>query len=593
MAGELSLKTPATGLVTLSPANTATDKTITLPATTGTVVIQDGTNTTTVTNLSAASITDSGNLTFTGTGNRILGDFSALTLTNRAAFQTSTTNDSTFIQSLPNGTGPSSGFFAYNNSDPTNAGVASLSVNLSNVQLASGISGTGTYIPLAFLAGGSERMRITTTGRLGIGTGFPGSKLDVDGGSSTGGFTVGGSIASVRASSMVIDMGDSNRIMALGPDTTTAGTLKFIVASSNASVYTTAATINSSGNFGIGTSSPTAKLTVSSGEARLDLTATNASGRNWNLYSGGGGNVGAGAFAIAEGGATQRFVIIGGGGGESMRITSGGDVGIGTASPSARLETNVNTGNASQIRITNSSQSDQYLTLNMMGSTGFSVSGWDNSAVIEAVANTVGSGTRGLYLSAYNGPIIFSTTARSERMRIDSSGNLLVGSSADIFASGRVQVTTSSFGVNVSEIATDGGGAAFGANRTSSNGWVAGWYRAGAGVGSIAVTSTATTYNTTSDYRLKENVQPMTGALAKVSALKPCTYTWKADGSAGQGFIAHELQDVVPDAVFGEKDAVDEDGNPRYQGVDTSFLVATLTAAIQELTARLEVLENK
>jgi hypothetical protein len=91
----------------------------------------------------------------------------------------------------------------------------------------------------------------------------------------------------------------------------------------------------------------------------------------------------------------------------------------------------------------------------------------------------------------------------------------------------------------------------------------------------------------------------MRGALAKVSALSPCTFKWKIDGSDGQGFIAHELQEVVPDCVSGEKDAVDADGNPQYQGIDTSFLVATLTAAIQEqqaiitaLTARVEALEG-
>ena len=77
----------------------------------------------------------------------------------------------------------------------------------------------------------------------------------------------------------------------------------------------------------------------------------------------------------------------------------------------------------------------------------------------------------------------------------------------------------------------------------------------------------------------------MTGALAKVAQLKPVTYKWKVDGSSGQGFIAHELQAIVPDCVTGEKDAIDVEGNPRYQGIDTSFLVATLTSAIQELKA--------
>jgi hypothetical protein len=111
--------------------------------------------------------------------------------------------------------------------------------------------------------------------------------------------------------------------------------------------------------------------------------------------------------------------------------------------------------------------------------------------------------------------------------------------------------------------------------------------------GEILTSGSTTSYNTSSDYRLKENVAPMTGALTKVAQLKPVTYTWKADGSDGQGFIAHELQAVVPDCVTGTKDAVDKDGKPQHQGVDTSFLVATLVAAIQELTARLEALENK
>jgi len=118
-------------------------------------------------------------------------------------------------------------------------------------------------------------------------------------------------------------------------------------------------------------------------------------------------------------------------------------------------------------------------------------------------------------------------------------------------------------------------------------------------IGSIESTTSATAYNTSSDYRLKNSIAPMTGALAKVAQLKPVTYKWNVDDSDGQGFIAHELAEVVPDCVSGEKDAVNADGNPEYQGIDTSFLVATLTAAIQEqqaliesLSARLTVLES-
>ena len=80
----------------------------------------------------------------------------------------------------------------------------------------------------------------------------------------------------------------------------------------------------------------------------------------------------------------------------------------------------------------------------------------------------------------------------------------------------------------------------------------------------------------------------MTGALAKVAALNPVTFKWNADDSDGEGFIAHELAEVCPHAVTGEKDAVDADGNPVHQGIDTSFLVATLTAAIKELKSELD-----
>lgn len=85
----------------------------------------------------------------------------------------------------------------------------------------------------------------------------------------------------------------------------------------------------------------------------------------------------------------------------------------------------------------------------------------------------------------------------------------------------------------------------------------------------------------------------MTNALAKVAALKPCTYTWKSDGSVGEGFIAHELAEVVPDAVAGEKDAVNEDGSIKPQGIDTSFLVATLTAALQEAHGLIKDLQTR
>jgi hypothetical protein len=114
--------------------------------------------------------------------------------------------------------------------------------------------------------------------------------------------------------------------------------------------------------------------------------------------------------------------------------------------------------------------------------------------------------------------------------------------------------------------------------------------------GSIDVNNDANTtaYTTSSDYRLKVNVQPIANALTKVSQLNPVIWNWKKNPSLNSsGFIAHELQAVCPDAVTGYKDEVDEEGNPKYQGIDTSFLVATLTAAIQEQQALITQLTDR
>jgi Chaperone of endosialidase len=116
----------------------------------------------------------------------------------------------------------------------------------------------------------------------------------------------------------------------------------------------------------------------------------------------------------------------------------------------------------------------------------------------------------------------------------------------------------------------------------------------GAQAGSITQTgATSVNYGSGSDYRLKENVQPMSNALAKVNQLNPVTFDWIADKTNGQGFIAHELQAIVPDCVVGEKDSVDAEGKPKYQMVDQSKLVGILTKAIQELSAQVTTLQSQ
>jgi len=113
-------------------------------------------------------------------------------------------------------------------------------------------------------------------------------------------------------------------------------------------------------------------------------------------------------------------------------------------------------------------------------------------------------------------------------------------------------------------------------------------------VGSITYNNASTAYNETSDYRLKENVVPLTGAIDRLNQLQVRRFNFIADpDTTVDGFLAHEAQEVVPESVTGEKDAVDENGNPEYQGIDKSKLVPLLTAALQEAIAKIETLEQR
>jgi hypothetical protein len=246
------------------------------------------------------------------------------------------------------------------------------------------------------------------------------------------------------------------------------------------------------------------------------------------------------------------------------------------------------------------------------GGTSFGLSNartlyWNNASGSYSTSTAGGGITywtdNNLYIDAKDSTsnILFRVNNATERMRIDSSGNLLLGTTSLFSGAGAKQsilwnpATEQGITIKASGTTFNGNPILFRNNADGTS-------------GVISQGQTSVAYTTSSDYRLKENILPMTGALDTVAQLKPVTYKWKADGSDGQGFIAHELQSIVPDCVVGEKDAVetytDEDGveqtRIKPQGVDTSFLVATLTAAIQEqqtiindLKARVEALEAK
>ena len=258
----------------------------------------------------------------------------------------------------------------------------------------------------------------------------------------------------------------------------------------------------------------------------------------------------------------------------AVTINASQNVGIGTSSPSTKLHVEQSTtGDAFKV-----ARGGNYI---IMGGSG--------------------SGTQ--YIKGYEGVVAFGNefagattflTNNTERMRIDSSGMVNVGTGGN----GEIYVGRNTTIANAKLEVTGSANMLVTNNTDTGVGAINVLYvvRNNNNVGTIQCTNIATSFNTSSDYRLKENIAPMTGALATVAQLKPVTYKWKIDGSDGQGFIAHELAEVVPDCVSGEKDAVetytDEEGNEqtriKAQGIDTSFLVATLTAAIQELNAKVD-----
>ena len=226
----------------------------------------------------------------------------------------------------------------------------------------------------------------------------------------------------------------------------------------------------------------------------------------------------------------------------------------------------------------------------------------DASGIIAEFANSSGYGlligqnsaTGEAYLRTGTGqPMVFTTNAGSgianERMRLLSGGSLLIG-----------RTTATSFGsllqLKSIDVETDGDTTGMRFNRTDSNAaWVAmRFYAQGSQSGYIQINTSSTTYSTSSDYRLKENVVSISDGITRLKQLKPYRFNFKNDSSTTlDGFYAHEASEVVPESVVGTKDAVDSEGNIDPQGIDQSKLVPLLTAALQEAVTKIETLESK
>ena len=262
---------------------------------------------------------------------------------------------------------------------------------------------------------------------------------------------------------------------------------------------------------------------------------------------------------------------------EQVRVTSAGNVGIGTSSPTAKLDINgsVNLGQS-------------YINLaSPNGANGDFVSGYNVKFSGGSVINTATGASNAMSYNTdsirfYTNTNQSSGSSLSERMRIDSSGNVFIGTTTTSIVPGGFWFAPGS----VSSMYTGH------ATGTASGTVYSAFYYNTTQVGSITQSgTTGVLYNITSDYRLKDNPTKITNGLETIQALNPVNFTWNPDGTSDSGFLAHEFQSVLPRSVVGEKDAVDAEGNPVYQAMDNSGAVPFLVAAIQELNAKVTALE--
>ncbi len=412
--------------------------------------------------------------------------------------------------------------------------------------------------------------------------------------------------------------------------------------------------IDSSGNVGIGTSSPTDILNINKSDATsYDASSVQAGGARLSIFnrnntlsdtfadihfkchstSSGEARIGmelpsisnSELFFVTENSSTLA---------ERMRIASSGKVGIGTSSPGYPLQIN---------------SSAQTTLLHLVSTAGtFSAITFANTGSNDSIS--IGAENDDIKLRTDDGVIKFFTNENSEKMRIDSTGNVGISGIPDSGRKLHIEGNDTTVGITLKDTAgsqyginSDGGslifksdsdnaermridssgsvffntngnavsasqpGASFTLDNTGSNAGkvslqlgtpVTGgdtmlqFINSNGQVGYISVSGTSTAYNTSSDYRLKENVSYDFDATTRLKQLKPARFNFITDADTTvDGFLAHEVSSVVPEAISGEKDAVDEEGNPEYQGIDQSKLVPLLVKTIQELEARITTLE--
>ena len=444
--------------------------------------------------------------------------------------------------------------------------------------------GTFGSIPLTFEVGGSERLRIDGSGNVGIGS-AGNAKLQVFGPSASS------SLGTYSNSAAIVSNNAGGYGISFSVDGSGTG---YIQAQNFTSSVAYNLSLNSAGgNVGIGTTSPDVTLDVfdtsTAGDnivARLRynssttantggrLQFTNASGTELGYIK---SNVESGTAVGLTFGTFSSSATA-----ERMRIDSSGNVGIGTSTVNRKLEIagNNNAGaKANYLRITDTDTTAT--AANQQGGIEFYASDSSAGAGVTASIEVVYAGSGG------GGEITFNTAANSgagvsEALRIDESGNLLVGKTATGFSDDGFELRGGGDG---RLYVTNTDDACIVLRRDGSDGIIQYFYRANAQVGNISVTTTATAYNTSSDERLKENITD--ASAGNIDDIRVRSFDWKVDGShQPHGMVAQELVEVAPEAVT--QGQTDDD---MWQ-VDYSKLVPMMIKEIQDLKAEVKALKG-
>lgn len=545
-------------------------------------------------------------LTLTGTGRRILGDYGNTTQSLRPLFQSNVAGGATSVGAIPNATGAGANFIAYGVADAANAPYLQMSAIVGGAYLNVGATGTGTVPPFTLQQAGVARYTIDAAGNQTFsGTTSAAFNFNTVYFNGPAQSILGFQKAGVLRYGFGWDGANftCNRYNASGVYTSTPWYVRdsdgamMLQATLNAGVVNTTG-INCTGNsieLGPTAAGPAYIDFHSSGNAidydsRIIATAGTAAAGNGTVEFYGG------TFNFRP---TNNYLnVISAGTYSVLRLQAG------SYSPTMRASS----GNTS-FEWVNSANTAVNLTLTdggvltargSLNAPGLNCWGglWMQSA------NSIrldGGAYSGFLRGDSSGLVGFINQAQNQwTLQIKDTGyvkamnGFIWGDESNI---GGQYNGTGSIGAHTESntLAINSNNVNLYCGHVGAGGTQIAFYVAGAYVGSVSSSASATSYNTTSDYRLKENIEDLTGGLDRVLQMRPVAFDWKASGASARGFIAHELEPIEPDAVTGVKDAMMQDrGNPEgpevpaYQQVDLSFCIPDMVAALKELKSQLD-----